>query len=76
VDKYCRLNITLPQNIAEELERVATELQDKRSRVIVKALELYFAEIDVIIAEKRLQELQNGKTELVSTEEVWAELGL
>ena len=76
MEKHTRLNITLPESLANELNQMAKELPDKKSRIITKALELYFDELDGFIAEKRLAELQNGKTTVIPAEEVWAELGL
>lgn len=76
MEKHTRLNITLPETIADELNQVSKELSDKKSRIISKALELYFDEIDGYIAEKRLAELQNSQTKAIPAEDVWAELGL
>ena len=76
MEKHTRLNITLPESLANELNQMAKELPDKKSRIITKALELYFDELDGFIAEKRLAELQNGKITTTPAEEVWAELGL
>ena len=76
IEKHVRMNVTLPESIARELALVAIELNDKKSRIVAKALELYFDEIDGQIAEKRLSELNQGKTELVEAEKVWKELGL
>ncbi|MFQ6677854.1 MAG: CopG family transcriptional regulator [Fidelibacterota bacterium] len=76
MEKHYRINITLPGSISEELDRVAKELNDKKSGIIVKALELYFDELDIIIAEKRFKELEEGNEELVQAEEVWKDLGL
>ncbi len=76
MEKHTRLNITLPESLANELNQVSEELPEKKSRIISKALELYFDELDGFIAEKRLTDLQKGKTEAISAEEVWAELGL
>ncbi len=76
MEKHNRINITLPGSVSEELDQVAEELNDKKSRIITKALELYFDELDLEIAEKRLQNLKNGKEELIPAEDVWAELGL
>ena len=76
IEKHVRMNVTLPESVARELALVATELNDKKSRIVAKALELYFDEIDGQIAEKRLSELNQGKTELVEAEKVWKELGL
>lgn len=70
------MNITLPESVAQELTLIADELNDKKSRIVAKALELYFDEIDGQIAEKRLNELNQGKTELIEAERVWKKLGL
>lgn len=76
IEKHKRINITLPESIAAELSLIADELNDKKSRIIAKALELYFDEIDGLIAEKRLNELKLGKTELIEAKRVWEEIGL
>lgn len=76
MEKHTRLNITLPEPIADELNQVSNELSDKKSRIISKALELYFDELDGIIAERRLSDLQNGKTDTIPADQVWAELGI
>lgn len=76
MEKHTRLNITLPKSVANELNQIAKELPDKKSRIIAKALELYFDELDGFIAEKRLAELRAGKTKTIPADEVWAELGL
>ena len=76
IEKHIRINVTLPESIARELTLIADELNDKKSRIVAKALELYFDEIDGQIAEKRLSELKQGDTELVDAEKVWKELGL
>lgn len=76
MEKHYRLNITLPGSISEELNHVAKELNDKKSSIIVKALELYFDELDIVIAETRLKELEEGNEEPVPAEEVWKYLGL
>jgi len=70
------MNLTLPESIANELSQIAAELNDKKSRIVAKALELYFDELDGQIAEQRLKELESGKTELIDAEVVWKELGI
>ena len=76
IEKHIRMNVTLPESVARELTLIADELNDKKSRIVAKALELYFDEIDGQIAEKRLSALKQGDTELVDAEKVWKELGL
>ena len=76
MEKHARLNITLPQTIADDLNSLADEMKDKKSRIITKALELYFDELDVTIAEHRLNELDKGKSSTIPAAKVWEELGL
>ena len=76
IEKHKRINITLPESIATELSLIADELNDNNSRIIAKALEVYFDEIDGKIAERRLNELKLGKAELIEAEKVWEEIGL
>jgi predicted DNA-binding protein len=70
------MNITLPESISDELNQVSEELQTKKSHIISKALELYFDELDLQIAEKRLKEAKENKDELIPAEKVWRELGI
>lgn len=69
-----RLNITLDEELAEELEKIAKELGEKKSRIIAKALTFYFDYLDTKIAEERLKKLEKGETEVVPSEEVFKEL--
>ncbi|MBT3897012.1 MAG: hypothetical protein HOF29_13190 [Candidatus Marinimicrobia bacterium] len=75
MEKHARLNITLPQYLAEELADVSIEMKNKKSRIIAKALELYFDELDVRIAENRLDEIGDDES-TVPASEVWEKLGL
>jgi len=74
-EKHHKLNITLPESILNELSVVAKELNDKKSRIIAKALSLYFDEIDTQIAENRFKKYEQGKTKSYTLEEVETELG-
>ncbi len=71
-----RLNITLEEEVARELEKVSKEIGEKKSKLIEKALTFYFDYLDVKIAEERLRRLEEGKTDRISAEEVYKELGL
>jgi metal-responsive CopG/Arc/MetJ family transcriptional regulator len=75
MEKHARLNITLPQYLAKELTDVSIEMKNKKSRIIAKALELYFDELDVRIAENRLDEFGDDES-TVPASEVWEKLGL
>jgi len=66
-----RLNITLDEELAKELERIAAELGEKKSRLIAKALTFYFDHLDAKLAEKRLKKLKEGKTYTIPAEEVF-----
>jgi len=76
MEKHTRLNITLPQSIADELSLLSEEINDKKSRIIARALELYFDELDLTVAESRLNELEKGDVSFIPAEDVWTELGL
>lgn len=76
MEKHDRLNITLPQSLAGELSKVAKESSNKKSHIIARALELYFDELDGIIAENRMKKLEAGDTKVVSADKVWQTLGL
>ncbi len=69
-----RLNITLNEELALELERVAKELGEKKSRLIAKALTFYFDYLDTEIAQERLKRLERGETQIVPAEEVFKDL--
>jgi len=71
-----RLNITLDEEVARELEKISRELGEKKSKLIEKALTFYFDYLDVKIAEERLKRLEEGKTETLPAEKVYKELGL
>jgi predicted transcriptional regulator len=76
IEKHTRLNITLPNSTVNELFKVAEELNDKRSRIIARSLELYFDELDRQIADKRWKEYKEGKTKAIPADEVYKDLGI
>ncbi|WP_297455265.1 DUF6290 family protein [Persephonella sp.] len=71
-----RINISLDKEIADELESIAKELGEKKSHIIRDALMYYFDYLDVKIAEKRLKDIEEGRSKLIPAEEVWKKLGL
>ncbi len=73
---HVRLNISLDEEIARELDEIAKELGEKKSHIIKDALMYYFDYLDIKIAEKRLKDLEEGKDELIPLEEVKKQLGL
>lgn len=71
-----RHNITLDEDVSRELETIASELGEKKSRIIEKALTAYFDLLDLKVARKRLHELEKGRARLVDAEKVWKEIGI
>lgn len=67
---------TLDQSIIDELNEVSSELNEKKSHIVEKALTLYFDLLDVKIADKRMKNLKEGKSKLISAEDIYEELGL
>ncbi|WP_457601543.1 type II toxin-antitoxin system RelB family antitoxin [Hydrogenivirga sp.] len=70
-----RLNITLDEEVARELEHLSEELGEKKSKLIEKALTFYFDYLDVKLAEERLKRLERGETQTLPAEEVYEKLG-
>lgn len=66
---------TLDENIVTELNNVAKELNEKKSHIVEKALNLYFDLLDVKIADKRMDDILSGKTKIIPFEDVEKELG-
>ncbi len=71
-----RHNITLDEEVSKELETMAEELGEKKSKIIEKALFVYFDLLDVKLAEKRMKELEKDQDKLIDAEEVWKKLGI
>ncbi len=73
---HVRHNITLDEEISDELEAVAKELGEKKSYIIEKALTVYFDLLDLKLAKKRLKDLEEGRDKLIDAKEVWKELDI
>ncbi len=71
-----RHNITLDEEVSKELEIMANELGEKKSKIIEKALTVYFDLLDIKLAEKRLKELEKDRDKLIDAEEVWKKFGI
>jgi predicted DNA-binding protein len=71
-----RSTFTVSDFIIDELNAVSSELNEKKSHIVEKALSMYFDYIDEKIADKRLDELKDGKEKLIAAEEVFKELGI
>jgi len=71
-----RHNISLDEEVSKELETMAKELGEKKSKIIEKALTVYFDLLDLKLAKKRMKELEKGRDKIVDAEEVWKDLGI
>ncbi|MBA7666410.1 hypothetical protein ES703_74490 [subsurface metagenome] len=75
-DMQIRHNITLDEEVSKELDSVSKELGEKKSKIIEKALTVYFDLLDLKLAKKRMKELEEGRDKLIDAEEVWKDLGI
>lgn len=66
-----RVSFTIDKAIADELDSVAGELGLQKNRIVEMALVKYFEAADVIIADKRLSEVESGKKKTVPAKKVW-----
>jgi predicted DNA-binding protein len=71
-----RHNITLDEDVSKELDTMAKELGEKKSKIIEKALTVYFDLLDLKLAKKRMKDLEEGRDKLINSEEVWKDLGI
>jgi len=71
-----RHNITLNDDISRELETIVSELGEKKSSIIEKALTVYFDFLDLKLVQKRLKDLSEGRDSIVDAKEAWKELGI
>lgn len=71
-----KMSITLDNEIVKELNSIAEELGEKKSRIIQKALTFYFDKLDEKIADKRLDSIQEGRTKAIPADEVYKQLRL
>jgi predicted DNA-binding protein len=75
-DMQVRHNITLDEDVSKELDTMADELGEKKSKIIEKALTVYFDLLDLKLAKKRMKDLEEGRDKLIDAKEVWKDLGL
>ncbi|GAB6044737.1 hypothetical protein JCM11957_03350 [Caminibacter profundus] len=71
-----KICINLDDVLAKELESAAKELNIKTSKLIEEAVSYYFDKLDEKIADKRLDDLKNGKSSVVELEEVLKKAGI
>lgn len=70
------INIRLEEEMLEQLDEYARELNKTRTSLVEKAIELYFDRLDEMIADRRIDDLKKGQNEVVSMEEVFKKAGI
>jgi predicted transcriptional regulator len=70
------INIRLDETLLADLDNYARELERSRTYLIEKALDTYFDTLDEMVADKRIDDLKTGKSEVVSMEEVFKKAGI
>jgi predicted transcriptional regulator len=70
------INIRLEKDMVQALDQYAQELEKSRTSLIEKAIELYFDKLDEMVADKRIDDLKTGKSEVVPLEEVFRKAGI
>lgn len=70
------INIRIDESLLAELDGYASELERSRTYLIEKAVSTYFDVLDEMIADKRIDELKTGKSDIVSMKEVFKKAGI
>jgi len=71
-----QLTFSIDDYLANELSQVSSELNEKKDKIVEKALSFYFDYLDEKIADKRLKDLENNKETLIDANDVFKELGI
>ena len=71
-----RHNITLDEDISQELDTIAIELGEKKSSIIEKALAVYFDFLDLKLVQKRMKDLKEGRDRTIDAKEIWKKIGI
>jgi len=70
------INIRMDETLLGELDDYAKELERSRTYLIEKAVSAYFDTLDEMIADKRIDDVRAGRTEVYTLDEVAKKLGL
>ena len=70
------INIRMDEDLLHDLDAYAKELDRTRTYLIEKAISSYFDTLDEIIADKRIDDIKAGRTEVVPLEEVFKKAGI
>jgi predicted DNA-binding protein len=70
------INIRLETDLLQSLDEYASELEKTRTHLIESAIEFYFDKLDEMVADRRIDNLKSGKSEVVSLEDVFLKAGI
>jgi len=70
------INIRIEQDLLNDLDMYAKELDRTRTYLIEKAVSNYFDTLDEMISDQRIDSLKSGKSEVYSLEDVFKEAGI
>lgn len=70
------INLRMEEDILNELDMYAKELDRTRTYLIEKAVSSYFDTLDEMISDKRIDDLKNGKSSVISLEDVFRQAGI
>jgi predicted transcriptional regulator len=70
------INIRMDGDILAELDQYGNILERTRTYLIEKAVAAYFDTLDEIISDQRIDDVKNGRTNVMSLEEVARKLNL
>jgi hypothetical protein len=64
--KKKRATFTIDEDLLSELEDYSQELDTKKSHIVESSLTTFFDYLDVKIAEKRLDDIEKGSSQVLS----------
>ena len=70
------INIRMDEAILADLDNYAKERERSRTYLIEKAVSTYFDTLVEMVADKRINDLKTGKSEVVSMEDVFKKAGI
>ncbi len=70
------ISLRIDEEILQELDNYAKELERSRTYLIEKAITAYFDTLDELVADKRIDDVKKGKSEVIPLKEVLKEAGI
>ena len=70
------INIRLEKEMLNSLDSYAMELARTRTSLIEKAIDAYFNKLDEMVADKRIDALKRGETQVTPLKVVFARAGI